>query len=326
MNNPSVTDFVRALRSPGEMFATLGECEVGYRGNRPAVTVTSLFAEARIRLGGEWCLLGLPLRPESIGRAYAAVEVLRQCDGPPFAKYGVLVDELRFVNEWGRECRCSLLLQGVPEGETLDVAVTSVPASLLLEALRELCDEYVRCGVRHCNLKPSNIIYGSDGRLHTIRCHYIAAESSRAAIEAEFAAVGDYVRCHGSDFDHGEAARERRLAAEFEELQPSRDMMRVVRRNGLYGYADTEGRMVIEPRFAYAEPFCENRAVVALGDGRHGVIDRTGRSIIPLEYDMVCWTDNDRFRVAREGLTGEFDYLGREVAALCENLEFIDNW
>ena len=50
----------------------------------------------------------------------------------------------------------------------------------------------------------------------------------------------------------------------------------VVDKNGLYGYCNTSGEVVIEPQFAYAFEFEDGYAAVELTDGTCGVIDRTG--------------------------------------------------
>jgi hypothetical protein len=46
--------------------------------------------------------------------------------------------------------------------------------------------------------------------------------------------------------------------------------------NGLYGYIDREGRLVIPPQFESARNFSEGRAEVRLANGTYGQIDKTG--------------------------------------------------
>ena len=54
----------------------------------------------------------------------------------------------------------------------------------------------------------------------------------------------------------------------------------VVDENGLYGYCNTSGEVVIEPQFAYAFEFEDGYAVVELTDGTCGVIDQTGNVVM----------------------------------------------
>jgi len=50
-------------------------------------------------------------------------------------------------------------------------------------------------------------------------------------------------------------------------------------RNGQWGYVTRDGEWVIEPNWAYAEPFSEGRAAVNY-NGRWGVIDRAGNYVL----------------------------------------------
>lgn len=54
----------------------------------------------------------------------------------------------------------------------------------------------------------------------------------------------------------------------------------VVDENGLYGYCNTSGEVVIEPQFAYAFEFEDGYAAVELTDGTCGVIDQTGNVVM----------------------------------------------
>ncbi|MBP5536691.1 MAG: WG repeat-containing protein [Bacteroidales bacterium] len=62
----------------------------------------------------------------------------------------------------------------------------------------------------------------------------------------------------------------------------------------VFGFIDTAARWVIQPRFQYAMPFTEGRAVVKEYD-RYGMIDRTGREVLPIKYDYVSMLENGRF-------------------------------
>lgn len=129
--------------------------------------------------------------------------------------------------------------------------------------------------------------------------------------------------------------------------------LRVVVRDDRFGYADADGRLVIEPRYLWAGDFSEGRAPVAVAapagqegtlmglidregrevieatyddlswdgsryayverDGRHGCLDRTGRVVVPLEYDWIGEFDYGFALVEREGLFGYVDRSGSPV-------------
>lgn len=90
--------------------------------------------------------------------------------------------------------------------------------------------------------------------------------------------------------------------------------------NGLYGFADSLGKIVIEPQYSYASVFKEGYAVVGRGDATHrkfGLIDRTGREVIPCQWDYVGKPAEGRVFV-REGLgheqkNGYADTAGRII-------------
>lgn len=69
--------------------------------------------------------------------------------------------------------------------------------------------------------------------------------------------------------------------------------MRPILQNGMYGYEDQTGHIVIEACYDSVGEFGEGRAVVIL-DGMAGLIDRDGRQVIAPEYDDVSW-DGSRY-------------------------------
>ncbi len=57
-----------------------------------------------------------------------------------------------------------------------------------------------------------------------------------------------------------------------------------VKQNGLYGYLDKTGKVVIPCRYAWAGDFSGGRAVVSQGDGRWTVIDQSGQELVTKDY------------------------------------------
>jgi hypothetical protein len=58
--------------------------------------------------------------------------------------------------------------------------------------------------------------------------------------------------------------------------------------NGLYGFEDEMGRVVIEPKFAWLDYFSNGMARFNTSrhrDGKWGFIDRTGKTVIPPQFD-----------------------------------------
>ncbi|MDX2247673.1 MAG: WG repeat-containing protein [Bacteroidia bacterium] len=89
-----------------------------------------------------------------------------------------------------------------------------------------------------------------------------------------------------------------------------------IRENGLYGFINNTGEVVIAPQFAYAFRFSEGLAAVNVGgtettydipkDGKWGFIDRSGRYVINPKYysppnDGKPYDLNDLAKVLHEG-------------------------
>ncbi|MCL2597757.1 MAG: WG repeat-containing protein [Paludibacter sp.] len=73
-----------------------------------------------------------------------------------------------------------------------------------------------------------------------------------------------------------------------------------------WGYADKDGKVVIQPKYGVAMPFSEGLAAVCLQDGDYGAkkwgfIDKTGKEIIPCTYNMQPASFSDGFAVLRIG-------------------------
>ncbi len=87
-------------------------------------------------------------------------------------------------------------------------------------------------------------------------------------------------------------------------------LFEVVDKNGLYGYCNTSGEVVIEPQFAYTFEFEDGYAAVELTDGTCGVIDQTG--------NVVMRTTDSLYAQLRHGCyvlpTGEHSFTMYSVA------------
>jgi hypothetical protein len=59
-----------------------------------------------------------------------------------------------------------------------------------------------------------------------------------------------------------------------------------VKKGGKWGYVDTTGKFVIQPRFNYAKSFSEGLAAVNIGEGKWGYIDRSGKFVIPAKFGI----------------------------------------
>lgn len=102
-------------------------------------------------------------------------------------------------------------------------------------------------------------------------------------------------------------------AGDFSEgLAPvGRGSLRGGRFEGLWGFLDKEGRVAVEPRFAWAGGFRGGRALVRLAGGGYALVDRIGAvatafpdSIVPLPP-----VSDDRTAFRLRGLRGRYGYM-----------------
>ena len=315
---PTITSFAEALARGDSSFTTLHgiRYDAGSRGHE--ISRTSMFAKAPVSIDGVPYLLCVPLTDRAAAEAERAAEEIRRSRCTFLSEYRILHAEMEFRNSTGRNCRCDVLLHRLPQGESLDTAVTHVPTRRLKQALDLLAAQMLATGFVHGNLKPANLIFGDDGMLHPIRYGHARTGAPAGEVEAEIEAIERYIDRHHHIPDMDEEMFDGKVLPtgsrtdEFDEIDPPHDMMRRIRIGNLYGYADAEGRTAIEPQFTYAENFCENRAVVETADGA-GVIDRTGRRIVETRYDMAERDEESGCFIARDGEEWfMFDYFGHE--------------
>jgi WG containing repeat len=113
-----------------------------------------------------------------------------------------------------------------------------------------------------------------------------------------------------------------RIPMQFEIAQPFHDGLAGVRVNGLQGYINPLGKVVIAPRFQTAGPFRGGYAEVRI-KGASGIIDRTGRLVVPARFNRITPFHNGTFiatplqkdqsysvdsRAELSGFTGSIDY------------------
>lgn len=85
-----------------------------------------------------------------------------------------------------------------------------------------------------------------------------------------------------------------RIPQRFEVAERFSQGFAAVRVDGLYGYIDPTGRMVIAPRFQAAGSFSGSYAEVRL-DGASGIIDRSGQLVIPAQFHRILPFGKDSF-------------------------------
>lgn len=82
--------------------------------------------------------------------------------------------------------------------------------------------------------------------------------------------------------------------------------------NGLYGYVDTNGTVVIPPIYSYASPFSDGLAPVKLGS-KYGYINHAGEVVVDFQYDDAYIFSDGMGMVREDRSYGYVDTTGALV-------------
>lgn len=86
---------------------------------------------------------------------------------------------------------------------------------------------------------------------------------------------------------------------------------------GMYGFINEQGKIIIEPRFRWVQPFQGGSAIVTISDGNHdlsGLIDKKGQFILKPNYHKIIHLGEDRLAIGK-AVDPEKPYIG-EIYAL----------
>ncbi len=291
---PSIVAFSNFLLDDNPRFKTLREVTACIKNGNPIISRTSQFAEAQIEIDGKHYMLCLPLS----GTVEPSVEriciALTNLSPVALTEYRLFKNEITMPDSMGQDASFDVILHAIPEGEPLDKAALFVTTGRLRTAFDMLKRELTAIGFVHGNLKPSNLIYGTDRHLYPIRYNYARLGATAEEVENDLRNIAQFIENTPEIAEIGEepsTLTEYTTPRPCDEHFPMQDMMRRVRKGELYGYLDDEDSEVIAPQFIYAENFFENRAVVQTVEGKMGVIDHDCKWIVEPIYDMVGFED-----------------------------------
>lgn len=79
-----------------------------------------------------------------------------------------------------------------------------------------------------------------------------------------------------------------------------------ISKNDKYGFIDTKGKVLIEPKYDWASSFSNGLAIVS-AEGLYGAIDKQGKTVIPFEYQALA-DFHDGFATAARPAKDPEDY------------------
>ena len=285
MAQPTIVAFREALESPADHFRTIRSAVPVRNAGGITVARTAFFAESVVRFEGRRWLVCMPLTRSAVMAVERMAGKLQYIAGKCLCEYSVLYREMVVEDELGRKQECDIVLQEYPEGEELGRDCSYSPAQLRT-MLDELHMAMESIGFTHNNLKPSNIIIGDDGRMHPVRYHYAElGEGCRDDFAPLYALIANEVADDALSDVYASYSAEigKTVGGGILRFSPHEGLIRFIAHDR-YGYADEQGHTLVEPVYLWADDFAEGRAVVETERGL-GLIDKSGREIIPAEYD-----------------------------------------
>ena len=86
-----------------------------------------------------------------------------------------------------------------------------------------------------------------------------------------------------------------------------------VLKDGKFGVVDISGREIVPPKYDEVFPFEKGRAWVKL-NGKYGMIDKNGKEVIPIKYDAGVVSDEGIIWVKIDDKWGIMDTSGKEIS------------
>lgn len=317
---PSITDVRRAL---SDCRANLDQlADVRPLDGMPAVR-TTMFAEFAVEWhGGVW-ILCTPLKEGATESLTRMVPRLKAAGAKHIAEFRVFHSELKFTDSTGCRHECDVVMQRMPGVESFGSRAVISSHEKLLRELDDMQAEFRHMGFTHNNLKPENVIVTRDERLVAVRCHFASFGEAGTNGDGEaFDVLRQEIMSKriADDASDDDVVARRVAVSECETTGIECEQRIRIRRNGLTGFADTNGTIVIEPRFDSAEDFREGRAEIGIG-GRKGLIDKSGRYVIPPCYEYLEYRDDCGISIVRtECVWSVFDYEGNPTGIRHESI------
>lgn len=109
------------------------------------------------------------------------------------------------------------------------------------------------------------------------------------------------------------------IPVEFDYIGEFENGLAKARKGDITGYIDKTGKFVKQYKYAFLGNFIDGVAVVKSSHdtfGSYGVIDESGKVIIPTNKDLISSPENGLIRVRDNGITTFVDKTGKEVLRL----------
>lgn len=170
-----------------------------------------------------------------------------------------------------------------------------------LYAAVELMDGELRRCRLVLDIAPQHLIVGADGRLYPTSLETAIEGVSDCAplrawltdrcgeMPAEYSPV---------ELERYDLLREYRVGEYMVAGYPHEGRIKVCHDDGLYGFVDETGEVIVAPQYLSADDFRESRAVVETRNG-YGVINLWGEEVIPTQYQDLSYNEDTGISCAK---------------------------
>lgn len=90
------------------------------------------------------------------------------------------------------------------------------------------------------------------------------------------------------------------------------DGIQTIERDGLYGFKREDGTVFVEPQYKWVDEFHGNYCIVYSDDTHCGLIDRSGRVVVPPIFQSVIYPSDGMIRIQQNNRFGFFDTIGHQ--------------
>lgn len=137
---------------------------------------STLFAEARVKLGGKQYLLHLPLQEQAMQHIERFVTLQRHALNRIVPRLEILRNEMRYETANGATLYADILLEPLPEALPLADAIATIndeqEAGEIINSLNALQQTLHAADVSHNNIRKENLLIDHRGGIYPIRWFY----------------------------------------------------------------------------------------------------------------------------------------------------------
>lgn len=310
----TIIEFREALTQPHAGFETLHDIVA----DLSTLCRTRHFAQCRAEVNGRQAIIYAPISPEAFSYALGAERALSGIRLRAITPYKVYGSELRCGML--RERRCPVVVEYPIYGTPLSEAMYTMSHDRLTRGLEQFFLSLVECNISHNHLDEHNIIVDNRYEWHCIREYYSTSGvgGDKAAKQRLQQLINSYA-----------LADDKRLSELHEEYasyggENIIEQRQRITYDGLVGFADAEGDVVVECKYLAAENFAEGRSVVTDTSHRMGLIDYMGHEVIPTLYDALSYDVKSGCSwVSKDGLWAKFNYSGECITEWLSHQEDI---